>query len=85
MRRLGAIEKTALVLGAVLMGFGIFQIIHPTEIVVPHASSGPYKNPLGSGPGLEYVSTRAARIYGFIALGLGAGIAGLAYYRPPHR
>ena len=82
MKRLSSMERAGLVLATVFVVFGVYSIIHPTEGYVPHPGSGRYQSIIGHDPPPEHVTKTGARIYGFASLGLGAGLAWLAIYRP---
>jgi hypothetical protein len=79
MKRLGTIERAGLVLSAVFIVFGAYSIVHPTEGYVLHPGSPRYSLP---DPVPEHVTKSGARIQGFISVGLGTGLAWLAFYRP---
>jgi hypothetical protein len=83
MKKLGAIEKSALVLAAVFIAFGVYSIIHPTEMFVSAPTSGwPPKSVIGPDPPRAHVSPLGARIYGLISVGVGTGVGWLVFYRP---
>lgn len=80
MKHLTTIEKSAVVIGLVFIVVGAAVIIHPTEGPVFHP--GPYKYRAMLGPNQpEHVSKRGSRIYGGIAVAMGAGISWLGFYR----
>lgn len=75
-------EKYSLFLGIVFLGFGLYSILHPWEGYVAHPGSGKY--PLLFGRNLpELVSKDGARVYGIVAVTMGAGFVWLAFCRPP--
>ena len=80
MKRLDTMEKVGLFLAAVFVAFGLYSIIHPTDAFVPHPGSGRYQSIIGHDPPPEHVTKKGARIYGFLSLGFGAGLAWLALY-----
>ena len=82
MKRLGTMERVGLVLAVIFIVFGIYSIVHPTEGYVSHPGSGRYQSIIGHDPAPEHVTKSGARVYGFISVGLGAGLAWLAFYRP---
>ena len=51
-------------LAAVLVVFGLYSIIHPTEAFVPHPGSGRYQSIIGHDPPSERVTKKSARFYG---------------------
>jgi hypothetical protein len=82
MKRLGTMEKVCLVLAIVFIAVGVFSIVYPTEAYVAHAGSGRYQSIIGRNSTPEHVSKNGARVYGFISLGFGVGLAWLVFYRP---
>jgi hypothetical protein len=82
MKRLTTMERVGLVLGVSFIAFGLYSIVHPTEIFVSHSGPGRYQSIIGHDPAPEHVTKSGARIYGFISVGLGTGFAWLALYRP---
>ncbi len=83
MKRLGTMERAGLVLAAVFIVFGIYLVVHPSEAYVSHPGSGRHQSIIGHDPPSEHVTKRGARVYGFILVSLGGGMAWLAFYRPP--
>ena len=82
MKRLSTMERVGLAVAAMFIVFGVYLIVHPTEAYVPHAGSGRYQSIIGHDPAAEHVTKTGARIYGFLSVGLGAGFACVAFYRP---
>jgi hypothetical protein len=82
MKRLSTLEKVGLVLATAFIVFGVYSNIHPTEGYVSHPGSGRYQSIIGHDPLPEHVTRSGARIYGFISVGLGVGLAWLAFYHP---
>jgi hypothetical protein len=79
MKRLSTIELWGFVLGITFLAFGVVMIIWPQTGVVFH----PTNDAIGlSRPSeLEVVSATSSRVYGILAVLLGAGIAAGALYR----
>jgi hypothetical protein len=79
MKRFTSTELGALALAVVFFVAGFVWLIWPRETVVVH----PTNNEVGwPGSSIEVVSKTGSRIYGVIAIALGAGIGALVLYRP---
>jgi hypothetical protein len=82
MKHLRTVEKSALIVAMLFIAVGIWKIINPTEVIVPHPGHGHYAVRTGMDAPGERVTKRGARVYGFISVGMGVGLAFLALYRP---
>ena len=78
MKRLTTIELCGLVLGIMFLVFGVIAIIWPQAGVVFHFTN----DALGMSPRSEpeAVSASGSRVYGVLALLLGAGIVAASLY-----
>jgi uncharacterized protein YjeT (DUF2065 family) len=81
MKHLGVVEKPALLLACVLIIFGIYTAIHPTEMRMFHPGTGSYKEGVRRDSSPEQVSKEKARIYGVLSMVCGIGIGWLVVYR----
>jgi hypothetical protein len=79
MKRFTSIEIGGLILGVLLFCGGLDAVIWPQSGVVPHFTNDVW----GMSPrtDMEVVSTTGARVYGILAMLLGAGIAAMAVCR----
>jgi hypothetical protein len=77
-KRFTSTEFGALILAAILIVAGLAWLVWPREMVVPHPTNDVVGWPGGF---TEVVSKGRSRLYGFIAITLGAGLAALAAYR----
>ncbi len=76
-------ERIALLIAVILFLFGIFHVVHPSEMIVEHTVIKGVINPIPSG--LEYVSKGRCQFYGAIMILMGLGLAYLALYSILHR
>ena len=81
MKRFTTMEKVGVFLAILFLVFGVYSIIHPTEVFVFHAGSGRYQSILPHDSQPEHVTKTGVRIYGVISLAFGAGFMWLALYR----
>jgi len=79
MKRFTPTEIGGLVLAAILFCGGLDSVIWPQSGATAHFTN----DVLGLFPrtSAEFVSTNGARVYGILAIVLGAGIAAMAVYR----
>lgn len=82
MQRFDSIEKGALLFACLLIIFGSYSAIYPTEMRVSHAGSGRYQSLIGHDPQAEYVSRDKARFYGTLLVVFGMGLGWVVFYRP---
>ena len=80
MGRVGGLQLAGLTVALLLVGYGAYAIVLPRAEVVRRPPPLRYGYLLPSGP--EYVSRRQSRLTGFLSVGFGAGIAGLALSIP---
>ena len=83
MKRLSTVERVGLLLALVFIVVGACSIIHPEEGYLFHASTH-WLSPRfhGHEPPPEHVTETGSRVYGFLSVGLGVGLARLVFYRP---
>jgi hypothetical protein len=81
-KRLSGVEKSALVLSAIMILIGGLLVIHPIEMNIPHPGDPRYHGVLGPNETPEHVSKERARIYAGVAVAVGIGIGWLGIYRP---
>ena len=79
MKHLTSIEKTTVAIGVVAVAVGIYVIVQPYESVVNHPGPRPRSWMAANPP--EVVSKSKSRIYGCVAVVMGAGVCALAFYR----
>ena len=75
-------ERLGLCLALVFIVFGAHSIIHPTEGYLLQPGPERYKSLVDHTSAPEHVTKGGARIYGFISIAVGAGLAWVAFYRP---
>jgi hypothetical protein len=75
-------ERVGVVMAVIFVVFGVYSVVHPVEGLHFFSGPGRYNAIIGSDPPPQKVTKTGARVYGGISLGLGAGLAWLALYRP---
>jgi hypothetical protein len=66
---------------AILILFGVWEIVHPVEANVIHPGHGRFSSKETQRSSVHLTKT-GVRVTGVISIGLGAGLACLVFYRP---
>ena len=76
---LSAVEQSAMAVAVILVGFGVYTAINPSEGTVFHP--GTPGRLRGRPAQLEHVTERGSQFYGLLAIAAGLAIGWAALYR----